>query len=390
MIGKLVKIVLAVAVLSGVGLGGLYVTGTVGVPDAGLEDNAWGEVDDERIEVVTTVWIDNPNPVSVDGVDVDYALAMNDVPLADGVAREVSVATGNTTTELRTDLYYENLPAWWVSHVENDEVSDLTVDAEVHAEAGPLSGSPSVSHDEEIETDLEVLIEDSLAETEGEYDLSPVSVGADAVEPTVVIEDTDAAWGDVDDERTELHLTYHVHNPNPYPLPTPAFTGDLEFNDRHVAAWDAHEVEVLHGGYDTTIPPGETREITFVAELDNDDVVAWFATHVDNEEVSDAEMTSQLAMNLNGQTVTLPPEGEAFRCSYEMRTTIFVDQDAGLSDQTCEPVPWATPDEDDFEDLGATLELTGSDLEDVLTGSAAGDDGSDDDSEDGLLSELFS
>ncbi|MHC3436857.1 LEA/WHy family protein [Natrialbaceae archaeon A-gly3] len=390
MIGKLVKIVLAVAVLSGVGLGGLYATGTIGVPDAGLEDNAWGEVDDERIEVVTTVWIDNPNPVSVDGVDVDYAIAMNEVSLADGVARQVSVASGNTTTELRTDLYYENLPAWWASHVGNDEVSDLRVDAQVHAEAGPLSGSPSVSHDEEIETDLEVLIEDSLAETEGEYHLSPVSVGADTVEPTVVIEDTDAAWGAVDDERTELYLTYHVHNPNPYPLPTPAFTGDLEFNDRHVAAWDAHEVELLRGAYDTHILPGETREITFVAEMDNGDVVAWFATHVDNDELSDAEMTSQLAMSINGQTVTLPPEGEAFRCSYDMQTSIFVDQDAGLSDQTCDPVPWATPDEGDFEELGATLELTMSDLEDVLAESVLGDDGSDDDSGGWLLSGLLS
>ncbi|AXR80071.1 Alcohol dehydrogenase [Natrarchaeobaculum sulfurireducens] len=56
------KAVLVVAICGGVALGGLFATGALGVPDAGLEDNAWGEVDDERIEVVTAVWIDNPKP----------------------------------------------------------------------------------------------------------------------------------------------------------------------------------------------------------------------------------------------------------------------------------------------------------------------------------------
>jgi len=379
MIGKVAKMVLVLAVCGGVALGGLVATGVLGVPDAGLDDNAWGEIDDERIEVVTTVWVDNPNPgLEFDDLVVEYDLAMNDVALASGSADDVAVPSGNTTTELRTDLDYQQLPEWWVTHVENDEVSDLEADVTAHVEWGPLSGSPSHTHTDEVETDLEPMIAEAMAEKEGEHSLSPVETGFSVFDPTVEVRDTDAEWGAVDDERTELHLTYEVHNPNAYPLPTPALTGELEFNEQMVAEWDAHEVELLRGGYDATIPPQDSRELTFVVELDNDDVVDWFATHANNDEFTEAELRAQLAMNVNGETLTIPPEDDAVHCEYDLRTDIFVDQESGMDRTSCEFVPWATPDQDDFDDLGATLTLSETEL---LEGADDADEGSDSDDE---------
>ncbi|RKD93685.1 LEA type 2 family protein [Halopiger aswanensis] len=363
MIRKVMTVVLALGVCTTGALGGLYAVGAVGLPDAGLADNEWGEVTDERIEVISTVWIDNPNPgIELEDVTLEYDLAMNDVDLANGSVDGVAVPSGNSTTEIRTDLRYERLPSWWVSHVRNDEVSELAADVTAHASLGPLSGSPTYTHEDEIETDLETMIEESLAAHEGEHSLSPVQTGSgpqrELVEPTVEIRDTDAEWGEVTENRTELHLTFEVHNPNAYPLPTPALTGEMEFNEQMVAQWDAHEVELLDAAYDTTIPPRSTREITFVASMDNDDVVSWFATHVDNEEVTDAEMRAQLAMNINGETVTIPEDGDAIRCNYDMRTAIFVDQEAGLEQRGCEVMPWATPDGDAFDDRDGGLDLT--------------------------------
>ena len=382
MIGKVGQIVLVVAICGGVALGGLVATGVLGVPDAGLEGNAWGEVDDERIEVVTAVWIDNPNPaLEFDDLTVEYDLAMNDVALASGSADDVAVPTGNTTTELRTDLDYQQLPDWWITHVENDEVSDLEADMTAHVEWGPLSGSPSHTHTDEVETDLEPMIAEAMAEKEGEHSLSPVETGSGTLEPTVEIRDTEAEWGAVDDERTELHLTYELYNPNAYPLATPALTGEMEFNEHLVAEWDAHEVELLRGGYDATIPPRDSREFTFVVEVENDDVVHWFATHADNDEFTDAELRAQLAMNVNGETLTIPPQDDAIHCEYDLQTDIFVDQESGMDQTGCEFVPWATPDQDDFDGLGATLTLPDMNLlgdSDEESGSDAGSDTDDD------------
>ncbi|AEH36101.1 LEA type 2 family protein [Halopiger xanaduensis] len=363
MIRRVLSVVLVLSVCSAGALGGLYAAGVVGLPDAGLADNEWGEVSDERIEVISTVWIDNPNPgIELDDVTLEYDLSMNDVDLANGSVDGVAVPSGNSTTEIRTDMRYQQLPSWWASHVRNDEVSALEADVTAHASLGPFSGSPSYTHEDEIETDLETMIEESLAAQEGEHSLSPVRTGSgpqqELVEPTVEIRDTDAEWGEVTENRTELHLTFEVHNPNAYPLPTPALTGEMEFNDRMVAQWDAHEVELLDAASDTTIPPQGTREITFVAEMENDDIVSWFATHVDNEEFTDAEMRAQLAMTINGETVTIPEDGDAIRCNYDMRTAIFVDQEAGLENRSCEVMPWATPDGDALEDSGGGLDLT--------------------------------
>ncbi|MEY7849224.1 LEA type 2 family protein [Natrarchaeobius sp. A-rgal3] len=382
MIRKVAAVAAAVVVCLVVVLGGLFATGVLGVPDAGLEDNAWGEVDDERIEVITTVWIDNPNPgLEIDDLDVEYALAMNDVSLADGESADVTVPSGNSTTELRTDLQYHQLPAWWATHIESGEVSDVEADVVVHADVGPLSGSPSHAHEDEIETDLEPMIADALAEMEGEHSLSPgASERSDTIlEPRVEIEDTDAAWGDVDEERTEVHLTFDVHNPNAYPLATPAFTGEMEFNDRLVAEWDAHDVDVVGGTSETHIPPGESREITFVATLDNDDVAEWFATHVDNEELTDAEMRAQLAMQINDHTVTVPPEGEAIECEYEMTTAIFVEQEADLESEGCSFTPWAVPDDAALADHGVLVDENG---ENDLVGFDDGPNGVDGTGED--------
>ncbi|APW97048.1 Water stress and hypersensitive response domain-containing protein [Halobiforma lacisalsi AJ5] len=359
MTGKGATVALALGVCLAAALGGLFAAGVLGVPDAGLEDNAWGEVDDERIEVLTTVWIDNPNPgVELDDLTLEYALAMNGVDLAEGTATDVAVPAGNSTTELRTDLRYERLPDWWVSHVRNDEASALEAGVTAHAEVGPFSGSPSHTYEDEIETDLEPMVAAALAEQEGEYSLSPVATDdgiqreLDVVEPTVEIRDTDAEWGTVDDETTELHLTYEVYNPNAYPLATPSLTGEMEFNDRVVGDWQAHEVELLDADRDATIPPRSSRDLTFVVELDNDDVVDWFATHVDAGEVTDAEFRAQLALSVGGETVTIPENGDAIRCDYEMTTAIFVEQEAGLSDGECTLVPWATPnlEESDADD----------------------------------------
>ncbi|WP_255681774.1 Water stress and hypersensitive response domain-containing protein [Natrinema sp. SYSU A 869] len=287
---------------------------------------------------------------------------MNDVELATGSADDVSVPAGNTTTELRTDLRYQQLPAWWASHVRNGEVSKLAVETTANVDVGPLSGSPSGTYTDEKATDLEMMIEGTLAESEGEHSLSPIGGESDpasrTVEPTVEVRDTSAEWGNVTENRTELFLTFDVYNPNAYSLPTPAFTGEMVFNNVTVAHWEANEVDVRNGASNATIPPQESREITFVAEMDNDDVATWFATHADNEEVTDAEMRAQLAMQINGETRTIPDDEDAVHCEYELRTDIFVEQDAGMERRDCTLAPWAAPDDATVEDRNGTLERT--------------------------------
>lgn len=376
--------------LAGLGLGGvvalvgvLYVGGVVGLPDAGLEGNEWGEVDDQRIEVVSTIWVENPNPVGASVERVEYDLAMNEVHLATGEAEDVAVPPGRETIELRTDLNYTRLPDWWQAHVENDEVGDVAVTATVHAEIAGRTIARPVSHEDEIETDVEGMLADALSELEGEYtatDAGTGGVAGVATEPTVEVRDTDAEWGEVTDERTELLATFEVHNPNAYPVPTPGFSGEFAMNDVEVLQWDANEVDVVRGPTDGVIPPQATREVVLRVHLDNERFAEWFATHVDADEQTEATLTTQLAMSVAGYELRIPSDGEAMRCDYDLNTSIFVDQEAGLERQDCTFTAWETT-RSDLEDADATLSTDDPEWEDG-DGSEGGEDGADDDTDD--------
>lgn len=387
MIRRVAKISVVVVLAVGLLVGGLFAAGVLAVPDAGLDNNEWGDVTEDRVEVLTTVWVDNPNPVGIGAtVDVEYDVELADVLLAEGEATDVSIESGNQTQQLSTELRQQRLPEWWAAHIGSDEQSSLAVNATVHASAGPVSGSPSTTHEDEIETDIEGAVDDGLAELEGEY--TAVETGAEPgidgveIDPTYRVVDTDVQWGDVSEAETELLATFTVENHNPYPLPTPAFSGELDFNEIELAQWEAGELEALDAGRDTTIPPEQRRDISFVIVIDNGDVADWLSTHIGADEQSDVELTAQLIADVNGYRMTMPAHEEAVRCEYRLYTSIFVDENENeLDDQGCSFTEWVV-DEEALERANATLDLTEAQSEDgesVLDDLLGGnDDGSDD------------
>lgn len=369
--------IVALVVLVGL----LFVLGVLGVPDAGLEDNDWGEVDDERIEVITTVWIDNPNPAGVGGdTDAEYDIELQGVRLAEGNGSGLGVPAGRSAHNLSTDLFYNRLPAWWASHLNNDEVSDLRVNATAHTSVGPLSGSPSGTYEDTIDTDIEGALDSGFSEFEGNY-TGPVGdavVGGELVEPGIEIESVDTRWGTVTEAETEILVEMDIHNPNAYPIPTPAFTGSLALNDIDVADWQAGEVELLEAGDDALIAPQTTETRTFVIDMDNVNVPEWFATHVERGEQTAGELTGQLALEVGGSQITVPREGEGLRCEFSLTTSIFVDgQETDMQFDRCGAAPLEMT-RDELAAAGAIFDP--SDAESI------GDDGTDDgDDDDGVV-----
>ena len=404
LLGKVVGVgILGILVLTG----GLFAVGVLGVPDGGLEDNQWGEVDNDSIEVLTTVYVDNPNPFGIGGdADVEYEIDLQGVRMAEGEGEGISVSSGYNTLEFETDLLYERLPEWWYRHLSNDEVSSLEVDATVHTSVGPFSGSPSGSHEDEIETDIEEALDDGFSEFEGSYSGTDSDVrlpDGTAIEPTVDIEEVEARWGEVTESETEVMVTAHIHNPNAYPIPTPAFAGAVEMNDITISEWSAGEVRLLDsdgdrlelGEDDAMIPGGETRERTFVIGMDNQRVAEWFATHVDSEapaatpgeEFTRMVISGQLAMEVGGSEITIPQQDDAIACEFDLTTAIFVDQEEEMALQTCGVSPLELA-EGELEAAGAILDPSETDEWEDIDGLLGDSDNgvlNDDDDDDGLL-----
>jgi LEA14-like dessication related protein len=320
----------------------LVLLGVLGVPDGALDDNQWGEVDNESIEVITTVRVDNPNPVGATA-DAEYNVTMQEVRIAEGEGKDLSIDPGENAVELRTDLYQDRLPAWWSRHLNNDEQSQLIVNATVDAAVGPFSTSRDTAVVEQIPTDIEGALDQSFSEFEGEY---PEAA------PAIEIRQVDTGWGEVTENRTEIVMNATIHNPNLAPIPTPSFTGAIEFNDIRIAEWDAGEVELRDAPDDATIPPRETEQRTFVVVMNNQRVPEWFASHVEQEEFTEMVVSGQLAVEVQGREVTIPPRDGGVACEFEMTTAIFVDQNSSVEFQSCGVTPVTGGSGDDAGENG--------------------------------------
>jgi len=313
----------------------LGVFALVGLPDAGVADNAWGEVGEERIEILTTVWIDNPLGIAGDS-DVEYDVELGGVPVAGGGEADVAVPSGRSTATFTTDFRYHQIQPWWRRHIENGEVSTAVVDATLHTSVGPFSVSRSDSYEREIETDIEGALDRGFSQFEGSYSTT-IDRGPDwlEIEPEVEIENVTTRWGAVTADWTEIVVTTRIHNPNLYPIPVPGFTGSVEFNGVPVADWDADTVELRNFTEDAVIGRGETRERTFLIEMDNGNLPEWFATHVENGERTRVAVSGNLAMTIEGYEVTIPPRSPGIACSFDLTTAMFVEQPEGMAFDRC-------------------------------------------------------
>jgi LEA14-like dessication related protein len=121
-----------------------------------MESN-WGEPTMERTPMVVTGDVTNERARELTIVKFGYEVTMNDVVLADNETEVGTTIPGKSTRSIETTGYLDNgkIPAWWVSHLENGERSELSVTyyAIVEYDGNQYKVSlDSMSYNETIET----------------------------------------------------------------------------------------------------------------------------------------------------------------------------------------------------------------------------------------------
>ncbi len=302
--------------------GGAFEAPSAGVVEAG----EWGAVTEERTEVVTTVWVDNPNPVVAAAgtpVTVEYSVAMNGVTLAAG-DRGLSLQQGNQTREITVALRNDRLQEWWVAYVRADETVRTDVEATARGGVGPARDSFTVERENTHlanETPMIDAVEGAVSELEGTY------VGGDG-DPLAEVRAVTATWGPADTDTTTVRLRATVHNAGDEPLPAAAFedlTATVRANGVPLVDVDRRAVDLATVDAGETIAPGETRTVTFGVPIDTDRVDDWFRSHVRNGERTDLSVRVQATVEdpATGRVVTVPRGDATFDCTFQ--TAILVD-----------------------------------------------------------------
>ncbi len=283
----------AVTVVAGLGLvvGGAFFAGFLGVPSVERIDNRFGEVNDTHTEIETDLVIHNPNPVGVrlGDTSVNYTVAMNDVQMASGDKHGVGIGTGNSTVNLTTYLHNERIPAWWVSHVRGGEHTSLTVSATV--QPGFVGQSATFQPAAEtIETDL-------LGQFNSSED-RPVNADMPLVEdPVLVIERTNASWGNVTDEQTPIDLEFGVYNPKTSPVVVSNVGYNITMNDVPVGAGETEDGQ--------TIPGKTSRVVETPTVIDNENLDEWWVTHVENDQTTELRIDFYAEIEPPGSSETI-------------------------------------------------------------------------------------
>jgi len=116
----------------------------------------WGEATTEETPVDVTARVSNPNPFDVGASRIDCEVLMNGVRVGKGNAEGVSIPA-ESEERIDVDVTVENdeLPEWWCTHVENDEVSEIEV--VLYAVYEPLGRDfrvPLFTYDGEFDTEF--------------------------------------------------------------------------------------------------------------------------------------------------------------------------------------------------------------------------------------------
>ncbi len=122
---------------------------------------SWGTVTEEETPIELEFGVYNPKASPLVVSNIGYNITMNGVPVGDGETAETESIPGKTyrVVETPTAIDNQNLDEWWVTHVENDQTTELRID--FYAEIEPPGSSETIrvpleglTYTRTIETDM--------------------------------------------------------------------------------------------------------------------------------------------------------------------------------------------------------------------------------------------
>jgi LEA14-like dessication related protein len=312
------KIVAAVVGVLIASLVGAFALGALGAPTVADVENRFGNVTNETTTIHTDLVVHNPNPIGVQlgDTEIEYAVRMNDVPMAEGGGTGLDVATGNSTQEFTTGMQNEQIPPWWVSHVNNGERTVVSIDATVQTS---VLGERQfdVTQEREVETDL--IGQFNSNETRPIEAENPPPTASN---PLLYVNRTTAAWGNATAEETPIDLSFQVYNPQLEPYAVSEIGYEITMNGVEVGAGRSADPYVVEGGTTETL---ETRTLLSTQRLDD-----WWVTHLRNDQVTDLRIEFYALIELPaGQEIRVPMDALTYEETIE--TDIF-----GTKNQTAD------------------------------------------------------
>lgn len=91
---------------------------------------SWGRVTENRTALDLSTTLFNPSAIPYPVSELEYTLIMNNVTVGHGTTRQSYLVPSETERTITGTLVIDNsaLDEWWVSHLENDQTTDMRVE----------------------------------------------------------------------------------------------------------------------------------------------------------------------------------------------------------------------------------------------------------------------
>lgn len=268
-------------------------------------DNSWGTVTSERSEVETRIAVDNPLLLRVvDSVaNVRYTVTLNGIVFATEREKRVRLSGRDDVVTVSTWMSNDRIPRWWVTHVNRNETTTVTVDPDVVVKYGGVEApADEWTRNRTFQTDL-------LEPLETDRPRRFSAFGR----PVFVVKETNARWGQATRERTPIHASIRVTNLLSVPLPITEIRYTVRMNGIVVGQGTA--------GRQMLIPAESTRTLEARADIDNSKLDRWWVTHLRRNETSELSVDFTATVEYNGVERQFPLEFASYNRTF--RTDIF-------------------------------------------------------------------
>jgi LEA14-like dessication related protein len=262
-------------------------------------ESEFGAASAERVELRTDVVVDNPNEQSLPATaTVGYEARLNGVPVATGERSGIGVPAGRSTVTVEGSFDNSQVPAWWVTHVNGGERSELVVSPRVTV-AGVVDRQYP---------DRTTVIETDLLGALARGNESTVSL---ADRDVLVVSNRTASWGTADADRTPVTFSVDLRNVHDRPVHLDGTEYRIEMNG----------VVVGRGTTSSGIElaSGESGTFTAEAALDTPRMQEWWVTHVRRGETTDLRVEVYGVVEKDGERKRLPLSVFDERLRFETR-----------------------------------------------------------------------
>ncbi len=299
----LVALVLVVATVA-------YGVVAVDRPRVESVENDWGTVTSERTEVETKVTVDNPFLLRLGdaAADVSYTVSLNDVEVAAEEENRVHLAGDESTVAVSTWIDNDEIPAWWASHVNNDETTTVRVEPDIVVDyAGIRVPAEELTRTRTVHTNL---LEPLATNESRQFQVSNQTV--------FVVDETDAQWGNATVNRTPIEASATVTNSLGIPVPITQLGYTVRLNGIVVGQGVAARQTVLE--------PNRTRTLEAGAAIDNSKLDEWWVTHRRQGGASNLTVDFNATIAYGGVERTLPLDFISYERRF--RTDLFGAENA--------------------------------------------------------------